>query len=150
MRYDRAVATPQKKGQPFSVRFPLATDEAVAEEARRTGRSKGAVVAEFTEETLRARRFPGIAFRGEAPRREPWVIGSGLDVWEIVQMLEDFGSAERLMEAFDLTDGQVRLALAYRDRYPEEIDTAVAENRLSVEEWRERFPFVVFRGTEQA
>ena len=54
------------------------------------------------------------------------------------------------MEELDLTDGQVRLALAYRDRYPEEIDTAVAENRLSVEEWRERFPFVVFRGTAQA
>lgn len=143
------MAPRQKKGEPFSVRFPLATDEAVAEEARRTGRSKGAVVAEFTEETLRTRRFPGIAFRGDPPHRAAWVVGTGLDVWEMVQMLEDFGSAERLMEEFDLTDGQVRLALAYRDRYPDEIDTAVAENRLSVEEWRERFPFVVFTGTER-
>jgi uncharacterized protein (DUF433 family) len=137
------MATRQKKGEPFSVRFPLATDEAVAEEARRTGRSKGSVVAEFTEETLRARRFPGIAFRGDAPRREPWVIGSGLDVWEIVQMFEESGSVERLVEDSHLTEGQVRLALAYRDRYPEEIGAAVAENRLSPEEWLERFPFIV-------
>jgi hypothetical protein len=28
------------------------------------------------------------------PRRRPWVIGTGLDVWEIIHMLEDFGSPE--------------------------------------------------------
>ena len=125
------------------MRFPLPTDEAVAEEARRTGRSRGAVVAEFTEETLRTRRFPGIAFRGEAHRRRPWVIGTGLDVWEILQMLEDFGSVERLVEGSHLNERQVRLAVAYRDRYPDEIEAAIGENRLSAEEWRERLPFVL-------
>ncbi len=132
-----------RKGEPFSVRFPLSTDEAVAEEARRTGRSKGAVVAEFTEETLRTRRFPGIAFRGDAHRRRPWVIGTGLDVWEIIQMLEDFGSVEQLLESSHLNERQLRLAVAYRERYPEEIEAAIAENRLPVDEWRERYPFVV-------
>lgn len=131
------------KGAPFSVRFPLATDEAVEEEARRTRRSKGAVVADLAEETLRTRRFPGIAFRGEPPRRRPWVIGTGLDVWEIVQMLEDFGSVERLLENSHLNERQVRLAVAYRDQYPEEIAEAVAENRRPVEKWRELYPFVV-------
>jgi uncharacterized protein (DUF433 family) len=137
-----------RKGAPFSVRFPVPTDEAVADEARRTGRSKGAVVAEFTEETLRTRRFPGIAFRGEVHRRRPWVIGTGLDVWEIIQMLEDFGSPERLIDNSHLSERDVRLAIAYHDRYPEEIDVAVAENRLSLEEWRERFPFVVTSETQ--
>jgi uncharacterized protein (DUF433 family) len=132
-----------RKGEPFSVRFPLTTDEAVAEEARRTGRSKGAVVAELTEEAFRTRRFPGIAFRGDSHRRRPWVIGTGLDVWEIVQMLEDFGSLEQLVAHSHLDERQVRLATAYRDRHPEEIESAISENRLSVEEWRERFPFVV-------
>jgi len=132
-----------RKGEPFSVRFPLSTDEAVAEEARRTGRSKGAVVAEFTEETLRTRRSPGIAFRGDAHRRRPWVIGTGLDVWEIIQMLEDFGSVEQLLESSHLNERQLRLAVAYRERYPEEIEAAIAENRLPVDEWRERYPFVV-------
>ncbi len=131
------------KGEPFSVRFPLPTDEAVEDEARRTRRSKGAVVAEFTEETLRTRRFPGIAFRGDAHLRRPWVIGTGLDVWEIIHMLEDFGAVERLVESSHLNERQVRLAIAYRERYPEEVEAAIAENRLTVEEWRERFPFVV-------
>jgi hypothetical protein len=37
----------------------------------------------------------GIGFRGDDVHRRPWVIGSGLDVWEIVQMFEDFGSVDR-------------------------------------------------------
>jgi hypothetical protein len=73
------------------------------------------------------------------------VIGSGLDVWEIVQMLEDFGSVERLVENSHVNERQAGLALAYRDRYPEEIDAAIGENRLSAEEWRERLAFVVTR-----
>ena len=141
-----AQGRPQRisKGAPFSVRFPLPTDDAVEEQARRTRRSKGAVVAELAEETLRTRRFPGIAFRGDDTRRRPWVIGSGLDVWEIVQMLEDFGSIEGLAADSQLNERQVRLAIAYRDAYPEQIAEAVSENRRPVEEWRELYPFVVF------
>src|ERR1700730_192003 len=83
-----------RKGEPFSVRFTLATDRTVQEEATRTRRSKSAVVEALTEEAVRTRRFAGLGFRGEDAARRPWVIGSGLDVWEIVQMLEDFGSLE--------------------------------------------------------
>jgi uncharacterized protein (DUF433 family) len=75
------------------------------------------------------------------------VIGSGLDVWEIVQMLEDFGSPERLVADSGLTERQVRLAVAYRDSYPEEIADAIAENRRTVEEWRELYPFIEFQAT---
>ena len=85
-----------RKGEPFSVRFSLPTDHLVEDEARRTRRSKSAIVEALTEEAARTRRFPGVGFRGEDAARRPWVIGSGLDVWEIVQMLEDFGSLESL------------------------------------------------------
>ncbi len=57
------------KGEPFSVRFSAPTDRAVADEARRVRRSKGAVVEALTEEAMRTRRFPGLAFRGEDARR---------------------------------------------------------------------------------
>src|SRR5688500_12688836 len=110
-----------RKGEPFSVRFALSTDRTVEEEARRTRRSKSAVVEALTEEAVRTRRFHGIAFRGDDARRRPWVIGSGLDIWEIVQMLEDFGSVQRLVKQTHLNERQVRLALTYRDAYPEEI-----------------------------
>jgi uncharacterized protein (DUF433 family) len=120
----------------------LSTDRTVEEEARRTRRSKSAVVEALTEEAVRTRRFPGIAFRGDDARRRPWVIGSGLDVWEIIHMLEDFGSIQRLVKETQLNERQVRLALAYRDAYPEEIADAIAENRRPVDDWLELYPFV--------
>lgn len=131
-----------RKGEPFSVRFTLPTDRVVQEEARRTHRSKSAVVELLAEEAVRTRRFAGIGFRGDDAGRRPWVIGSGLDVWEIVQMLEDFGSIERLPEETHLTERQVRLALAYRENYPDEVAEAIAQNRRTPEEWHELYPFV--------
>lgn len=60
-------------------------------------------------------------------------------------MLEDHGSLERLNEETHLTERQVRLALAYRDAYPEEIEEAIAENRRSAEKWHELYPFAQSR-----
>jgi uncharacterized protein (DUF433 family) len=130
------------KGQPFSVRLEAATEKVVEAEARRTRRSKSAVVQAFTEETARTRRFPGIAFRGDDARRRAWLIGSGLDVWEIVQMLEDFGSPEKLVADTHLSLAQVRLAVAYGNAYAEEIDEVIADNRRSLDELRALFPFI--------
>ena len=136
-----------RKGDPFSIRLTLATDRTVEEEAARTRRSKSAVVESLTEEAARMRRFAGVGFRGEDAQRRPWVIGSGLDVWEIIQMLDDFGSAGRLIEATQLTEAQVILAVAYRDSYPEEITEAISQNRRSAEDWHELYPFVELSAT---
>lgn len=133
-----------RKGDPFSVRFTLPTDRVVQEEAKRTRRSKSAVVEMLTEEAVRTRRFAGIGFRGDDANRGPWVIGSGLDVWEIIQMLDDFGSIAQLATETQLNERQIRLAIAYRESYPEEIAEAIAENRRSLEEWHELYPFVEF------
>ena len=43
------------------------------------------------------------------------MIGSCLDVWEIVHMLHDFGSPEELVAGTQLSAAQVRLAVGYRD-----------------------------------
>ena len=130
------------KGQPFSVRLEEETERLVEAEARRTRRSKSAVVEAFTEEAARARRFPGIAFRGDDARRRAWVIGSGLDVWEIAQMVEEFGSTKKLVTETQLTPAHVRMALAYRDAYPAEVDEAVTDNRQPLDQLRTLFPFI--------
>jgi hypothetical protein len=131
-----------RKGEPFSLRFTVSIDRTIQEEARRTRRSKSAVVEALTEEAVRTRRFPGIAFRGDDTRRRPWIIASGLDVWETIQMLADFGSIKRLVKETQLNERQVRLAVAYRDAYPEEISDAIADNRRSVDDWLQLYPFV--------
>jgi hypothetical protein len=114
----------------------------VEEEARRTRRSKSAIVESLTDEAIRMRRFAGIGFRGEDAARRPWVIGSGLDVWEIVHMLDDFGAIGMLDEETHLSEPQIRLALAYRDSYPDEIANAIAQNRRTAAEWHELYPFI--------
>ena len=89
------------------------------------------------------RRFPRIGFRDEYPRRRPWVLGTGLDVWELIDVLESYGSTGAVVDDFPLvTERHVRLATAYRDAYPEEIEEAIAENRRTADELHRLHPFV--------
>jgi len=131
-----------RKSAPFSMRLSRLTDELVAEEARRTRRSKGAVVESLAEEALRTRRFPGVAFRGRDWNRRPWVIGTALDVWEIVAALRGYDSPQDMADKTDLTEAQVRLARAYHQEFPDEIDAAIAENERPLEELRREFPTI--------
>lgn len=129
-----------RKSQPFTLRLSASLDAFVTEEARRTRRSKAVVVEALAEEALRCRLFPGIAFRGPDWERRPWVIGTALDVWEIVRAYQDFDSVDRMLEETDLTESQLRLALAYYDRFPEEIDAAIADSRRSLDALHGAFP----------
>jgi uncharacterized protein (DUF433 family) len=137
------------KGSPFSIRLNGSTDRFVADEARRTRRSKSSIVEMLTEEAARMRRFPGIGFRGADANRRAWLIGAGIDVWMVVEAYQSFGSVERMVAETDLDESQVRLALAYRREYPDEIDEAIARNRVSLEEARELYPFIRYRDIEE-
>jgi hypothetical protein len=114
----------------------------VAEEARREGRSRSAVVEELAEEAAKMRLFPGIGFRGR-PRRA-WVIGSGLDVWEIVELLRSYeGDAERLRVSHPLvSDRHLRIARAYAERFSGEIEGLLEANKRPLEELRALYPFL--------
>lgn len=136
----------ERKSEPFSIRLSASTLRLVEAEARRTHRSKGAIVESLAEEAARVRRFPGIGFHGDDVNRAPWVIGTGLDVWEVVEMLEDYGSIERLTRETHLTAAHVRLAIAYRDAYPEEVSEALSQNRLGAEDLRALYTFVEIAG----
>jgi uncharacterized protein (DUF433 family) len=118
------------------------TDQLVSEEAKRTRRTKGAVVEALAEEALRTRRFPGIAFRGSDWNRRPWVIGTALDVWEIAAASRSYGTPGEMVAATDLTEPQVRLALAYYAEFPEEIDAAIAENERPLAELQRHYPTI--------
>jgi hypothetical protein len=136
------MAKKERKSEPFSIRLSAATDRLVEAEAKRTRRSKGAIVEALTEEAARVRRFPGIGFHGDDVSRVAWAIGSGLDAWEVCEMLQDYGSVERLVRETHLTPAQVRLAVAYRDEYPNEIAEAIGANRRPLEEFRSLYPFI--------
>jgi hypothetical protein len=130
------------KSQPFSIRLGSAATLLVREEMRRSGRSRSAVVEELAEEAAKTRLFPGIAFRG-LPRRA-WVVGTGLDVWELVELVNAYGGdVTKLRRNHPLVaQRHVRLAEAYAERFPKEIEPFAAASGRPLEELRELYPFL--------
>jgi uncharacterized protein (DUF433 family) len=68
-------------------------------------------------------------------------MGTALDVWQIVDAHRDIGSIERMAADGSASKRQIQMALDYYERFPEEIDAAIAENRRPIEELEEEFPF---------
>jgi uncharacterized protein (DUF433 family) len=131
------------KTQPFSIRLGAQANLLVTDEVRRSGRSRSVVVEELAEEAAKTRLHPGIAFRGGVPRRA-WVIGSGLDVWEIIEMIRSYrGDEESLLANHPLLNvSRVRVARAYAERFPEEIEALIQANHRPLEEILELYPFI--------
>ncbi len=136
------MAANPSRTQPFSIRLGAQANLLVSDEVRRSGRPRSVVVEELAEEAAKTRLHPGIAFRGR-PRRA-WVIGSGLDVWEILEMLHSYDGDEGSLLANHplLSDRHLRAARAYAERFPEEIDLLLQENHRPLEQLRELFPFL--------
>lgn len=130
------------KSQPFSIRLGEHADLLVRDEVRRSGRSRSVVVEELAEEAAKTRLFPGIAFRG-TPRRA-WVIGTGLDVWEILELLRSYAGDERELRAAHplISDRHVRLARAYGERFPDEMEAFIEDTRRPLAELRRLYPFL--------
>jgi uncharacterized protein (DUF433 family) len=130
------------KSKPFTIRLSREVEGWLERENRRTKLPKGALLEALAEESIRTRRFPGIGFRGPEHSRRAWVIGTGLDVWELVELYEGKGR-ERLLSEHNVSERQLGLAISYRKAYPREIDEALEENARSPEEWHELYPAVV-------
>jgi uncharacterized protein (DUF433 family) len=136
------------KSAPFSMRLSKRMQTLVDREARRTGRSRGAIVEALAEEAIRTRLFPGVSFRGVDWDRRAWVIGTALDVWQIVDAHRDIGSIESMAAGGSANERQIQLALDYYERFPEEIEAAIAENRRPIEQLEEEFPFAAVSRVE--
>jgi hypothetical protein len=130
------------KTAPISIRLGEETSLLVEDEARRSGRSRNAVVEELTGEAAKTRLFPGIGFRGRP--RSAWVIGTGLDVWELIDLLDAYrGNIKKLCKNHELvTERAIRLAQAYAERFPAEIEESLALQHRSIEELRALYPFL--------
>jgi hypothetical protein len=130
------------KSQPFSIRLTEHADLLVRDEVKRSGRSRSVVVEELAEEAAKTRLFPGVAFRG-IPRRA-WVIGTGLDVWEIFELLRSYaGNEEQLRAAHPLLgERHLRLARAYGERFPDEIAAFAEDARRPLDELQRLYPFL--------
>ncbi len=132
------------KGKPFTMRLRRDFEELLEMEARRSRRSKAQVLEALADEALRMRRFPGIGFMGAEHDRRAYLQGTGLDVWEVMELVRDYGEDRRelMFEAHPIAERQLEVVLAYYREYPEEIDWHIEENSRSPEEWHRLYPGV--------
>lgn len=130
------------KSKPFTIRLSEEVEGWLERENRRTKLPKGALLETLAEESIRVRRFPGIGFRGPENSRRAWMMGTGLDIWELVEIYEGKGR-ERLLDEHDVTERQLDLSLSYRESYPREINEALQENARSPQEWHELSPAII-------
>jgi hypothetical protein len=101
--------------------------------SRELGESKSRPAERLIDEGLRMEEFPGIVFRaGPTGRRAG--LARGPDVWEVIADLQrakrqgGADAVETVVRGTGLSEEQVRLAAAYYDRYPDEVDARIARN----------------------
>ena len=97
----------------------------------REGLTASQLAERYIEEGVRSAELPGIVFRPGPTGRRAGLHG-GPDVWEIVRDVQR-ARARRARDAVrvvvrstDLTEEQVRLALAYYAHYPDDVDERIA------------------------
>jgi hypothetical protein len=131
------------KAQPFSFRPSKSLDARLNSLAARTGLSKTAILENLADEAERTRRYPGIAFRGPELARRAWLLGTSLDVWEVIGGLRDFGDdAQRMASETEVPRRQIDMARAYYGEFADEIDHALALADRPLEELATAYPFV--------
>ena len=89
------------------------------------------------------RACPGIYFADEPAGREAKVAGTGLGVWEVIRdYLAEGENAEKVKASLpQVGDAELKAALLYYKKYPQEIDAEIAENAaLTPEAVEARFP----------
>lgn len=96
-----------------------------AQLAEESGRDAQDILEELLHEGIRMRRVPGIVFADGATGRRARIAGTGIEVFEVVDVYRAAGrDRNALRRSFDwLNDEQLDAALAYYETYPGEIDT---------------------------
>ena len=103
--------------------------------ARTTLRSK-----RYVEEGLRVDEHPLVRFAVGPAARRAALVGTGLDVWEVVVVVRDNGGdAKQAADYLELPLGLVRAAIGYYGTYQAEIDDWIALNERESAEAHERW-----------
>ncbi len=143
MNARRAPGRRQRTEAPVSIRVDKSALEAIRAQAQRTRRPISRVIRDLLEVALRMQRFPGITFVEGPAGQRAHLAGTGLDVWEIIQLLREHGSASALSEQFPrLSPMVIQIAEAYAKAYPDEIRAFLALNTRTAEELRRELPWL--------
>ncbi len=127
----------------FSLRLHPATVRRLVAHSRRRGVPKTSVAEQYLEEAVRMADHPGIVFRDGAAGRRAALAGHRLDVWMVVETVQQGGGdIEAAAEYLSISPGLVGAAIDYYADYRDEIDEWISSNAAMAEEaeaaWRRR------------
>jgi uncharacterized protein (DUF433 family) len=110
------------------MRLPADSQRRLKRLARRYGWSASDASARLVEEGLRRSEFAFIDFRDSAAGRQPCIQGSSLAVWEVIMLIVSYqGDRDAVAKHLSWPKAKVEAASQYAAAYPEEINSALAE-----------------------
>ena len=113
----------------ISMRFGEDQIERLGRLARQIGKTPSETSALLVEEALRESEFGDIDFRSSPVGRQAYIQGPRLAVWQVVSIARSYGTdVERTADHLEWSRFRVEAALNYATTYPNEIETALAEN----------------------
>lgn len=121
--------------QPLSLRLAAATIERLGSRAQRVNVPPRTLAQRYVEEGLRMDEHPLVHFADGPAGRRARLVGTGLDVWEVIATVRD--NDNDVNEAADylrISLGLVQAAVSYYGAYTEEIDGWIAVNEREAEE----------------
>jgi hypothetical protein len=116
---------------PFSARLDSSLVSRLKRLSAHEGLTASQLAERFIEEGVCSAELPGIVFRPGPTGRRAGLHG-GPDVWEIVRDVNHARAAHAgdaiatVVRSTDLSEEQVRLALAYHRRFPDDVDRRIA------------------------
>lgn len=129
----------QVRGQ-LSVRPRRGTLDRLRRRARLSGQTRTTLAERYLDEGLLMDEVPGIYFVDGAMGRRPALMGSGLDVWEIVKVVKDSSSTQEAAAYLEVEPRLVELAIRYYGSNRQEIDDWIARvielSELEEARWR--------------
>jgi uncharacterized protein (DUF433 family) len=124
--------------QGVSFRFHPWTVERLKRRAHDVGTPQAALAERYIEEGMRIDEHPGIYFRDAGSGRRPAVLGSHLDVAQIIETLrQNDNSVEETAEYLDISPAQVETAVRYYAAYQDEVDEWIEQSRVLAARERE-------------
>jgi len=112
-----------KAKKPLAVRIAPDTIEHLQRRAREARETQTALIERYVEEGLRTDEHPLISFRAGAAGRRPALVGTRLDVWQVIETIrQNESSIEAAAEYLGLAAEQVRACARYYADYKDEID----------------------------
>ena len=126
--------------QSIAFRFEPGMIMRLRDRARQAGAAQTALAERYIEEGLRCDEHPLVYFRAGAAGRRPSVLGSRLDVADVVTTLrQNENSIAETAEYLDIPAEQVDAALRYYADYQEEVDAWIEQADLIARRERERW-----------